>query len=50
VALTHHLKFWLIPQKPWRMRWVGLAAFIGKMKNAYRILIWKPMGRDHLRP
>jgi len=29
------------------MRWVGLIACMGEMRNAYRILVRKPEERDH---
>jgi hypothetical protein len=30
------------------MRWVGHVACIGEMRNAYRILIEKSKGKNHL--
>jgi hypothetical protein len=30
-----------------RMRWAGHVARIGEKRNAYRLLIGKPEGRDH---
>jgi hypothetical protein len=29
-----------------RMRWVGLVARMEKMRNAYKILVGNPKGRD----
>jgi hypothetical protein len=31
-----------------RMRWVGHAARMGERRNAYRILVGKPEGKNHL--
>jgi hypothetical protein len=31
-----------------RMRWMGHAACVGEMRNAYTILVGKPEGRDYL--
>jgi hypothetical protein len=33
--------------KPRRMKWAGHVARIGERRNAYRILVGKPEGRDH---
>jgi hypothetical protein len=33
--------------KPRRMRWAGHVARMGEKRNAYRILVGKPEGRDH---
>jgi hypothetical protein len=30
-----------------RMRWVGHVVHMGEMRNAYKILVGKPDGRDH---
>jgi hypothetical protein len=30
-----------------RMRWVGHAARMGEKRNAYRLLVGKPEGKDH---
>jgi hypothetical protein len=30
------------------MRWAGHVAFMGKMRNAYKILVGNLKGRDHL--
>ena len=30
------------------MRWAGHAASMGKMRGAYRILVWKPGVKGHL--
>jgi hypothetical protein len=30
-----------------RMRWVGHAARMGEMKNAYRMLVGEPEGKRH---
>jgi len=29
------------------MRWAGHVAYMGEMRNAYKILVWTPEGRDH---
>jgi hypothetical protein len=34
--------------KPRRMPWAGHVAHIKKMRNAYKILVEKPEGKDHL--
>jgi hypothetical protein len=31
------------------MRWVGHAARIGEMRNAYKILVGKPEGKEPIR-
>jgi hypothetical protein len=30
-----------------RMRWAGHVVEMGEMRNAYKILVGKPKGRDH---
>jgi len=32
-----------------RMRWARHVSFMGEMRNAYKILVGKPKGIDHLR-
>jgi len=29
------------------MRWAGPVARMGKGRGVYRVLVWKPEGRDH---
>jgi hypothetical protein len=31
-----------------RLRWLGHVTCVGKMKNAYKILVRKPEGKNHL--
>jgi len=31
------------------IRWVGRAARVGEMINAYKILVWRPVGKRPLR-
>jgi hypothetical protein len=33
--------------KSWRMRWVGHIARMGEKRNAYRLLVGKPEGKNH---
>ena len=30
------------------MRWAGYVARVGERRDAYRVLVGKPVGRDHL--
>jgi len=34
--------------KSWRTTWVGHVAYMGKMRNAYKILVEKPEGKRQL--
>ena len=31
-----------------RMRWAGHVAGMGKRRGVYRVLVWKPEGKNHL--
>jgi hypothetical protein len=40
------LNIWMIKSE--RMRWAGHVALLGKWRGSYRVLVWKPDGKDQL--
>jgi hypothetical protein len=34
--------------KPWRMRWAGHVAYMGKERKVYKVLVGKPKGKRPL--